>query len=150
MATVENSIAVEQPIQTVYNQWTQFEDFPEFMNGVEEVRQLDDKRLHWVAKIGPVAREWDAEITEQTPDQTIAWRAVDGSQNNGRVSFKPLAADRTEVALQLEFDPQGVTEKAGDALGIVTKQAEGDLERFKEFIESRDRETGAWRGNIGN
>jgi uncharacterized membrane protein len=150
MATFENSIAVEQPIQTVYNQWTQFEDFPEFMDGVEEVTQLDDKHLHWVAKIGPVAREWDAEITEQTPDQSIAWRATDGSQNTGRVTFRPLGGARTEVALKLEFDPQGITEKAGDALGIVTKQAEGDLERFKEFVEGRSQETGAWRGHIDN
>ncbi|MDQ6909653.1 MAG: SRPBCC family protein [Actinomycetota bacterium] len=150
MATVEKSIAVEQPIQTVYNQWTQFEDFPEFMNGVEEVTQLDDKHLHWVAKIGPVSREWDAEITDQTPDKSIAWRATDGSQNTGRVTFRPLAADRTEVGLELEFDPQGITEQVGDALGIVTKQAEGDLQRFKEFIEDRGRETGAWRGTIEN
>ncbi|HEX8769521.1 MAG TPA: SRPBCC family protein [Acidimicrobiales bacterium] len=150
MASVENSIAVEKPIQTVYNQWTQFEDFPEFMNGVQEVRQLDDKHLHWVAKIGPVEREWDAEITEQTPDHTIAWRAVDGSQNTGRVTFRPLSADTTEVALHMEFDPQGITEKAGDTLGVITKQAEGDLERFKEFIENRGAETGAWRGRVDN
>lgn len=148
MATVENSITVERPVRTVYNQWTQFEDFPEFMNGIEKVTQLDDKHLHWVAKIGPVSREWDAEITDQTPDQSIAWRATDGFQNTGRVTFRPLAADRTEIALELEFDPESITEKAGDALGVIAKQAEGDLQRFKEFIEDRGHETGAWRGNI--
>lgn len=150
MATIEKSIAVEKPIQTVYNQWTQFEDFPEFMEGVEKVTQLDDTHLHWVAKIGPVEREWDAEIVQQIPDQAIAWRATDGSQNTGAVTFKSVAADTTEVTLELEFEPQGLTEKAGDALGFVSKRAEGDLKRFKSFIEEQGRETGAWRGEVNN
>jgi len=150
MAIIEKSIAVEKPIQTVYNQWTQFEDFPEFMEGVEEVTQLDDTHLHWVAKIGPVEREWEAEIVEQVPDQAIAWRATDGSQNAGTVTFRPVAADTTEVVLELEFDPEGITEKAGDALGFVSKRAEGDLKRFKSFLEERDQETGAWRGRVNN
>lgn len=150
MAEIERSIAVEQPVQTVYNQWTQFEDFPQFMEGVEKVIQLDDKRLHWAAKIGPVSREWDAEIIQQVPDQVVAWRATDGTRNAGEVRFQPAGADRTEVTLWLEVEPQDATEKAGDALGVVGKRAEDDLKRFKTFIESRGQETGAWRGRIDN
>jgi uncharacterized membrane protein len=150
MATIEKTIAVQKPIRTVYNQWTQFEDFPEFMEGVEEVRQLDDTHLHWVAKIGPVEREWDAEIVQQLPDQAIAWRAIDGSQNAGAVTFRPVAADTTEIVLELEFEPEDLTEKAGDALGFISKRAEGDLKRFKSFIEERGQETGAWRGQVNN
>ena len=119
MSTIEQSIDVNVPVRPVYNQWTQFEDFPQFMEGVEKVVQLDDKRLHWVAKIGPVEREWDAESVHQTPDQGVAWRSVDGAENAGTVTFRPLAADRTEVTLELTFDPITATEKAGDALGIV-------------------------------
>ena len=148
MAHVRKSIAVERPVTTVYNQWTQFEEFPQFMEGVEQVTQLDDTRLHWVAKIGPARREWDAEIVSQTPDQGVAWRSINGADNAGTVTFRPLAADRTEVTLELIFDPESVTEKVGDALGIVERRAEGDLERFKNFIEQREVETGAWRGRV--
>ena len=148
MAHVRKTIEVERPVTTVYNQWTQFEEFPQFMEGVEKVTQLDDTRLHWVAKIGGVSREWDAEIVTQTPDQGVAWRSVDGAENAGAVTFRPLAADRTEVTLELTFHPETVTEKVGDALGIVERRAEGDLERFKEFIEARGSETGAWRGRV--
>ena len=150
MGTVRKTISVERPVSTVYNQWTQFEEFPQFMEGVERVTQLDDKRLHWEAKIGPVHREWDAEIVSQTPDQGVAWRNVQGADNAGAVTFRPLAADRTEVTLELTFEPDDATEKAGDALGLVERRAEGDLERFKEFIESRESETGAWRGRVNS
>jgi uncharacterized membrane protein len=150
MAHVRATTEVERPVTTVYNQWTQFEEFPQFMEGVEKVTQLDDKRLHWVAKIGPVQREWDAEIVSQSPDQGVAWRSVNGADNAGTVTFRPLAADRTEVTLELTFDPETATEKVGDALGIVERRAEGDLERFKKFIEERGAETGAWRGRIAN
>ena len=150
MANIEKSIAVEKPVRTVYDQWTQFEDFPEFMGGVDKVVQRDDTHLHWVASIGPVEREWEAEITEQIPDQAVAWRATDGSQNAGRVTFRPLAADRTEIVLELEFEPQDFIEKAGDALGFVSKRAEADLNRFKQFIEERQEETGAWRGRVSD
>jgi len=148
MSTIEKSIDVEVPVRTAYNQWTQFEEFPNFMEGVEEVQQLNDQRLHWVAKIGGVRREWDAEITEQTPDQRIAWKALSGAKNDGVVTFHRIGDGTTRVMLQLEFDPEGFVEKAGDALGIVRSRTDGDLERFKDFVEDRGRETGAWRGNI--
>ncbi|HEV3401778.1 MAG TPA: SRPBCC family protein, partial [Acidimicrobiales bacterium] len=119
MAHVRATTEVERPVTTVYNQWTQFEDFPQFMEGVEKVTQLDDKRLHWVARIGPFQREWDAEIVSQTPDQGVAWRSVNGADNAGTVTFRPLGADRTEVTLELTFDPETATDKVGDALDIV-------------------------------
>jgi uncharacterized membrane protein len=150
MAKVSRSITIHQPVSTVYNQWTQFEDFPQFMEGVQKVVQLDDRRLHWVAKIGPVTREWDADITEQEPEKVIAWRATDGTENAGRVSFRPESPGGTTVDLELEFEPENFTEKAGEALGVVEGQVESDLERFRNFIESRGEETGAWRGRIGS
>ncbi len=148
MARVEKSIEIEVPVHTAYNQWTQFEEFPHFMDGVKEVRQLDDKRLHWKADIGGKTKEWDAEIQEQTPDQRIAWRSISGTQNFGQVSFNPINADRTRVSLLLDYEPEGMMEKAGDAMGVVSGKVQGDLERFKDFIESRGRESGAWRGEI--
>jgi uncharacterized membrane protein len=148
MATVEKSIEVDRPVSTVYNQWTQFETFPEFMQGVERVQQVDDKHLHWKADIGFVEREWDAEITDQVPDQAISWRSIGDVRNDGYVSFLPLPGDRTQVTLRIDYDPDGLIEKAGDKLGIVGQRVEGDLKRFKEFIESRGAETGAWRGEI--
>jgi uncharacterized membrane protein len=148
MATIEESVEVEVPVRTAYNQWTQFEEFPRFMEGVEQVRQMTDTKLHWVAEIAGQKREWDAEITEQTPDQRIAWRSVDGATNSGVVTFHRLAEGRSKVMLQLEFEPEGIVEKAGDALNIVDRRAAKDLERFKEFIESRGVETGAWRGEV--
>ncbi|MGH8886652.1 MAG: SRPBCC family protein [Egibacteraceae bacterium] len=148
MATVQKTIEVDQPVTTVYNQWTQFESFPEFMRGIEDVRQLDDKTLHWKADIGFVTREWDAEITEQVPDRTIAWRSIGDVRNDGRVSFQPVVGDRTRVIVRLDYDPHGFMEKAGDKLNIVDQRVEGDLKRFKEFIEGRGPETGAWRGEI--
>ncbi len=148
MAHVEDSIVVERPVQTVYNQWTQFESFPEFMEGVEKVVQTDDTHLHWVTRIAGVSREWDAEITEQVPDQRVAWRSIGGEPNGGAVSFRPLAADQTEVQVRIEYEPSDLAEKAGDAMGLVERRTRGDLERFKQFIEARDEATGAWRGRV--
>ena len=145
---VEKSITVDVPVSTAYNQWTQFEDFPHFMGGVKEVHQHDDQRLHWVAEIAGVRREWDAEIVDQQPDQRIAWRSIDGAGNGGIVTFQPVGPETTQVNLQMEFEPEGLAETVGDKLGIVSKQAESDLKRFKEFVEGRGTETGAWRGEV--
>ena len=146
--TIEQSIEVEVPIRTAYDQWTQFEEFPNFMEGVESVTQLDDAHVHWVADIGGVKREWDAEITEQHPDERVAWKATGGAQNSGAVTFHRLSPESTRVMLQLEFDPEGIIEQVGDKLGFVERRAVKDLERFKLFIEERGRETGAWRGDL--
>lgn len=148
MSLVEEGIEVDVPVSTAYNQWTQFEDFPHFMQGVKEVRQLDDTRLHWVADIAGRTREWEAKITEQRPDERIAWTAVDGAHNSGVVTFHRLSDSRSRVMLQLEYDPDNIVERAGDALGAVKMRVKGDMQRFKEFIESRGAETGAWRGEI--
>ena len=148
MASVEKSIDVHVPVRTAYNQWTQFEEFPQFMQGVEEVRQLDDKRLHWRASIGGKTEEWDAEITEQVPDMRVAWTNTTGARNAGVITFHRLDDNTTRVMLQLDYDPEGVVENVGDALGFVSRRVEGDLERFKEFVEARGQETGAWRGTI--
>jgi uncharacterized membrane protein len=148
MAKIEKSIDLEVPVQTAYNQWTQFEEFPRFMEGVREVRQLDDRRLRWLATVGGTEKEWEAEITEQIPDERIAWRSRAGAANAGVVTFHRLADNRTRVMLQLEYDPEGLTENVADALGVVSRRVTGDLQRFKEFVESRGRETGAWRGEV--
>ncbi|TQJ50683.1 SRPBCC family protein [Phycicoccus sp. SLBN-51] len=146
--TIERTVTVEVPVHTAYNQWTQFEEFPQFMSGVNEVTQVDDTTLHWVAEIGGVRREWDAAVLEQVPDQKVAWAATQGATNAGAVHFAPSGPDHTIVTLHLEFEPEGLVEKAGDALGVVERQAEGDLQRFKTFIEERGTETGAWRGQV--
>ena len=148
MKTIEKVIDIDLPVRTVYNQWTQFEDFPRFMEGVREVRQLDDKRLAWRAEIGGKEKTWEAEITEQIPDARIAWRSRAGAHNAGVVTFHRIDDDTTRVMLQLDYDPEGVVENVGDALGVASARIRGDLERFKEFIEQRGRETGAWRGSI--
>jgi uncharacterized membrane protein len=148
METIEKSIEVDAPVNAVYNQWTQFEEFPRFMEGVEEVRQLDDKRLHWKAEIAGKAKEWDAEIFEQVPDQRIAWRSVTGAKNSGMVNFFPIGTNTTRVTLALNYEPEGAVEKMGDALGVVSGKIEGDLKRFKDFIETQGQETGGWRGEI--
>ncbi|MFE6649597.1 SRPBCC family protein [Nocardioides sp. NPDC057772] len=149
MSTIQKSVQVGVPVSTAYDQWSQFESFPQFMEGVESVRQLDDKHLHWKAEIGGVTREWDAEIVDQVPDDRITWRAVEGAKNQGTVSFtEDKMSKTTNVTLRLEYEPEGVVEKTGDVLKIVDKRAEGDLERFKEFIEHRGTETGAWRGEV--
>jgi uncharacterized membrane protein len=148
MSTIEESIDVVVPVRTAYNQWTQFEHFPRFMEGVERVEQLDDQRLHWVAEIAGQRREWDAKITEQTPDQRVAWYGTGGTKHAGVVTFHRLDANKTRVMLQMEYEPTDFVEKAGDALGIVRRRIKGDLARFKDFIESRGRATGEWRGEI--
>jgi uncharacterized membrane protein len=148
MTTIERSIEVDVPTRVAYDQWTQFEEFPRFMEGVERVRQLDDTHLHWEAEIAGVHREWDAEIVEQEPDARVSWRSVDGTRNAGTVTFAPLDVDRTAVVLQLDVEPEGFAEKAGSALGIIERRAKGDLERFKEYIESRGVESGGWRGVV--
>ncbi|MEP6888508.1 MAG: SRPBCC family protein [Nitrospirales bacterium] len=148
MSTIEKSIEVNIPVRIAYNQWTQFEEFPQFMEGVKQVKQLDDKRLLWRAEIAGKEKEWEAEITEQIPDKRIAWRSRSGAPNAGVVTFHNISPTTTKVMLQLEYDPETVVEKIGDAVGIVSIRVEGDLQRFKEFIESRGHETGAWRGEI--
>ena len=148
MAQVEKSIEVEAPLSAVYNQWTQFEEFPKFMEGVKSVTQLGDDRVHWVAEIGGKEKEWDARITEQTPDQRVAWRSEDGAENAGVVTFQRVGEGETKVKLQMDYDPEGVVEGTGDMLGFVGRQVDGDLKRFKEFIEERGRATGGWRGTI--
>ncbi len=150
MSKVEKSIDVHIPLRTVYNQWTQFEEFPMFMDGVISVHQIDDTHLHWKAKIGNREEEWDAEITEQHPDHRVAWTSTSGAKNAGVVTFHYIDDNTTRVMLQLEYDPEGAVENVGDALGVVTRRVEGDLKRFKDFIEARRRETGAWRGDIEN
>jgi uncharacterized membrane protein len=148
MSTVEKSIEVNVPVNVAYNQWTQFEDFPKFMEGITEVRQLDDTHIHWRAEVAGKDKEWDAEITEQIPDHRIAWRSTTGAQNAGAVTFHRINDTTTRVMLQMDYDPEGVTENVGDALGVFSHRVEGDLERFKDFIESRGSATGAWRGSV--
>jgi uncharacterized membrane protein len=148
MSTIEQSIDINVPVRTAYNQWTQFEEFPRFMEGVEEVRQFDDQRLHWRATIGGRVEEWDALITEQHPDERVAWKNTTGAPNAGVVTFHRLADTKTRVMLQMEYEPHGVVENLGDMLGVVSRRVASDLERFKAFIEARGQETGAWRGEI--
>jgi uncharacterized membrane protein len=148
MATIEKSIDVEVPVRTAYNQWTQFEQFPAFMEGVTAVTQVDDRRLRWQANVGGKSQEWTAEITEQHPDERIAWRSTSGARSAGVVTFHRLADQKTRVMLQMEYDPQGMVENVGDAVGVVTARVGRDMARFKDYIESRQRETGAWRGDI--
>jgi uncharacterized membrane protein len=146
VTTIEESIEVDVPVSTAYNQWTQFEEFPSFMDAVESVRQLDDTRLHWVAEIGGERREWDAEITEQLPDERVAWKGEGGP--SGVVTFHRLDEGSSKVMVQLDYEPEGIKETVGSATGSDARQVKGDLERFKHFIESRGSETGAWRGEV--
>jgi uncharacterized membrane protein len=148
MARVEKSLVVNRPVRTVYDQWTQFEEFPRFMEGVEEVHQLDDRTLHWKARLGGRTEEWDAEIVQQVPDQAIAWRRTRGPRNAGVVLFTPIAAERCRVTLTLEWDARRLVEKVGTVLGVPSRRIEGDLERFKRFVEEREAATGGWRGRI--
>jgi uncharacterized membrane protein len=150
MATnVTHSVDVTVPVSTAYNQWTQFESFPEFMDGVERIDQITPTRTHWVTKIAGVSREFDAEITEQHPDERIAWTTKNGTHQAGVVTFHRLDDQRTRVTLQLDHHPQDIAEKAADALGIVQNRVRKDMENFKAFIESRGREEGGWRGEVG-
>jgi uncharacterized membrane protein len=148
MSTVEKSVDVNVPVSTAYNQWTQFEEFPRFMEGVKSVTQTDDTHLRWVAEIGGKEKEWDAEISEQSPDQRIAWHSTSGARNAGVVTFHRLDDNTTRVTLQMDVDPEGIVENVGDFLGVLDGRVEGDMERFKEFIESRGSESGAWRGEV--
>jgi uncharacterized membrane protein len=148
MTRVQHTIDVNVPVRTAYDQWTQFEDFPQFMDNVKSVKQLDDRRLHWVAEIGGRQTEWDAEIVDQVPDQRVSWRSTAGTPNDGTVTFEPTAPDKTKVTVAIEAEPTDPLEKAGAAIGMLDRQVEGDLERFKKFIESRGGETGAWRGEV--
>jgi uncharacterized membrane protein len=145
---VEKSVLVSVPVSTAYNQWTQFEDFPLFMTGVESVKQLSDDRLEWVAEIAGIRRQWQAKILEQVPEQKVAWAATEGATNAGAVTFEDVGGGQTRVNLTLEYEPEGLIENVGDKLNIVENRAEGDLERFKEFIESERSETGAWRDAV--
>jgi uncharacterized membrane protein len=148
MPTIEQSVEVNVPVSTAYNQWTQFEEFPQFMDGVKEVRQLDDTHLHWVAEIGGHEEEWDAEITEQKPDERVAWKATSGKQNAGVVTFHRIDDQTSKIMLQLDWEAEGMVEKVGSAMGKDDRQVKADLERFKELIESRGAASGAWRGEV--
>jgi uncharacterized membrane protein len=148
MSQILESIDVDVPVRTAYDQWTQFEEFPRFMEGIESVRQVDDTHLEWSANVAGVRKHWRAEITEQTPDQRIAWQATDGATNAGVVTFHRLDDRKARVTLQLDVEPEGPIEATGDALGFVKRRAVGDLERFKAFIEERGAATGAWRGEV--
>jgi uncharacterized membrane protein len=147
-SSVEESIELNVPVSTAYNQWTQFEEFPRFMGSVQEVRQLDDTHLHWRASVAGKPKEWDAEITEQIPDERIAWRSTSGVKNAGVVTFHKISDSRTKVMLQMDYDPETLGEKIGDTLGGVKLAAKGNLKRFKRLVEERGVETGAWRGSV--
>ena len=148
MATVEQSIEVNVPVRVAYDQWTQFEDFPQFMEGIESVTQLDDTHLRWVAELGGNREEWTAEITEQVPDERIAWRSTSGVSQSGLVTFLEMGPGQTEVRVEFEYEPQGIVETLGSKFGQDERRVKADLERFKEFVESRGVPTGAWRGTV--
>ncbi|WP_412538859.1 SRPBCC family protein [Longispora sp. K20-0274] len=149
MSVVTATIEVDAPVRAVYNQWTQFEEFPQFMEGVDSIVQQADDRTHWKISIGGVEREFDATIIEQIPDERVAWASVNGPRHAGLITFEPRTADRTSVTAHIDLEPEGFTETVGDALGLITHRVRGDLERFKEFLEARGQETGGWRGKIG-
>ena len=148
MARFEDAIEVDVPVRIAYDQWTQFEEFPRFMDGVESVKQLDDKRLAWVATIAGQREEWLAEIVDQVPDQRIAWKSIEGAPNAGVVLFEPLGPDRARITLRIDAEPEGPVESIGTALGLLDRRVSGDLKRFKGFIEAKVVPTGAWRGEI--
>ena len=148
MERIEKTFEIDCPVQTVYNQWTQFEEFPRFMDGVKEVRQLDDTHQRWRVSIGGKEKEWDAELVEQVPDQRIAWRSTSGAPNAGSVRFEAIGNDRTRLQVTMEYQPETALEKAGDAVGLVSAKVEKAVEKFKELIEHRGTETGAWRGEV--
>jgi uncharacterized membrane protein len=148
MAEVKESIEVSVPVHTAYNQWTQFEEFPQFMENVESVTQLDDTHLRWIADIGGKREEWKAEITHQEPDKVIAWRAIEGRENSGRVEFEPLGPSRTRIDVTMTWEPEGLAEAAADKIGLSDRAVKVDLERFKNLIDSRGVESGAWRGQV--
>jgi uncharacterized membrane protein len=149
MSTVVESVDVAVPVRTAYDQWTQFEEFPQFMEGVQEIRQVNETLTHWVVEIGGIRREFDAKITEQHPDERVSWTSVDGPKHAGVVTFHRLDADHTRVTAQMDVDPEGFVETVADKTGILDRRVKGDMKRFQEFIESRGHETGAWRGDVG-
>ena len=148
MAKIEKSLDVDVSASVAYNQWTRLEDFPEFMDGVEEVTQLDDATQHWVANIGGQRKEWDARVTENVADERIAWTSEGGTFTSGLVTFRPLDESKTRVVLEMDYDPEGIVEELGDKLGFVSRRVEGDLKRFKEFVESRGKEMDSRRGPV--
>ena len=148
MERIEKTIDVDAPLRAVYNQWTQFEEFPSFMEGVKHVRQIDDTHVHWHAEIWGKDKEWDAEITEQEPDKRVSWKSVSGPESAGTVRFEPRDPDRTEVRLAMAYETEGAIEKAGDAIRVINRRVQKSLEQFKKFIEQRGRETGGWRGMV--
>jgi uncharacterized membrane protein len=148
MSTVTKSVEVNVPVRTAYNQWTQFESFPEFMEGVDRIEQRDDQHTHWVVKVGGTTREFDATITEQHPDERVAWTTEAGPKHAGVITFHRLDDDKTRVTAQMDIDPEGFTENVADKLGVVDARVSGDMKRFKSFIEERGQETGAWRGDV--
>jgi carbon monoxide dehydrogenase subunit G len=145
---VEKRILVNVPVSTAYNQWTQFEEFPHFMGGVKSVKQTSDDRLEWVAEIAGVRRQWTAKVLEQIPDRKVAWAATEGATNAGAVEFEDVGGGQTSLRLTLEYDPEGIVEKIGDKLHVIDRQAEADLQRFKEFIEDAGYASGAWRQSV--
>jgi uncharacterized membrane protein len=148
MANVTESIDVNVPVRTAYDQWTQFEEFPRFMEGVKSVSQTDDTHLRWVAEVAGKEKEWDAVVTEQHPDERVAWTSQSGARNAGVVTFHRLDEEKTRVTLQMDVDPEGLVENVGTGLGFLDRRVKGDLERFKEFVEQRGTPTGAWRGEV--
>jgi uncharacterized membrane protein len=148
MPSIHESIDVHVPARTAYNQWTQFDEFPNFMEGIKSVTQVDDTHLHWVAEVGGKEHAWTAEITEQRPDERVAWRAIEGHGTSGVVTFEPLGESETRVTVQMEHETDGIVEQLGSALGMDSRRVKGDLERFKELVESRGVESGAWRGEV--
>src|SRR6202030_3081605 len=148
MGSTTHSIDVNAPLTAVYNQWTQFEEFPRFMEGVVEVRQEGPRTLFWKVNVGGKDKQWEAEILEQVPDTRIVWESVDGTQNRGMIAFAPVDDERTRITLTIEYEPEGILERAGDAFGIPSSQVEGDLKRFRDFIEKKELETENWRGRI--
>lgn len=149
VSSVAESIEVNMPVSAVYNQWTQFEEFPRFMKSVQQIRQLDDKHLSWRATVGGKEKEWDVEITEQIPDRRIAWRSTSGVRNAGVVTFHKITDTKTRVMLQMDYQPEGAAERVGDMVGTVKMEARSNLKNFKELLEKRGAETGAWRGTVG-
>jgi uncharacterized membrane protein len=145
---MEHSETIDRPVRTVYNQWTQIEEFPRFMEGVKSVRQLDNTHLEWHAEIAGKELHWQSEIIDQVPDQRIVWRSTSGTRNGGMVEFREIEPGRTEIKLVMEYEPEGAVEKMGDAVGVADARVKGDLKRFKEYIESQPVETGAWRGEV--
>src|SRR5688572_947387 len=148
MAAIDKTIEVNVPLSVAYNQWTQFEEFPRFMEGIEEVHQKSPESLHWVARVGGERKEWDARITRQVPDQVVAWESEGGVLNSGTIVFKPIDHGKTEIGVHMSYEPEDLKEQAGSALGVVSRRVENDLKRFKEFIEERGCETGGWRGEV--